>query len=125
MKLDTYRCSAPRRVGEGFRIGVVRYPPRGIHKEDYARLDYFDLWFPLLAPTTTLIRDYKEKGFGEKTLKWFTRAYQKELSQGSEKRQTVKLLNVMAKKTPISIGCYCEDEAYCHRTILARLVENA
>ncbi len=125
LKLSTYRFTAPRSDGEGLRIGVVRFLPRGVRKEDYARLDYFDIWFPLLAPDKTLITEFKERreaGDREGAVKWFRAKYIKELNATAEKRQAVMLLAEMAKRTPVSIGCYCE-EAECHRPALVELIK--
>lgn len=126
LKLSTYRFKAPRREGEGLRLGVVRFLPRGVKKEDYSRLDYFDIWFPLLAPGKPLISEYKERlesGAVEGAVKWFRAKYTKELNATAEKRQAVALLAEMARRTPVSIGCYCEDERECHRTALVSLIK--
>lgn len=130
LKLSTYRFKAPRSAGEGLRIGVVRFPPRGVKKKDYPRLDYFDIWFPLLAPGKILVSEYKERleaggGGGGSAVKWFRAKYIKELNATAEKRQAVVLLAEMARRTPVSIGCYCKEETECHRTALYGEIKKA
>ncbi len=122
LKLRTYRIGTPRQSGEGLRIGTVRYLPRGVRKQDYARLDQFDVWFPLVAPSQALVRWLREKT----ETRWakFTERYQREM-QRTDSRQAIQLLAEIARKTPISVGCYCEDETHCHRSILRKLIEEA
>jgi len=116
LKLKTFRIGGEPRRGDGLRLGVVRFLPRGVLKKDYQRLGLFDLWFPALAPSRKLL---------EKRDQGLFRRYRSELLQSSEKRQTLLLLAEVAKKIPISIGCYCEQENQRHRSILASLLEEA
>ena len=125
LKLATYRCASPRREDEGLRIGAVRFLPRGVKKEDYARLGYFDVWFPLLAPNRAAVSEYKKSPDKKEAWKRFARQYRKEIESNTDARQAVKLLAAIAEKTPIAIGCYCEDEEFCHRSILKKLIEDA
>ena len=117
MKLKTFRIGSKPAPAAGIRLGVVRYLPRGVKKEDYKKLGLFDLWFPALAPSRKLL----EKR-GDKNL--FTR-YRAEVLNNSESRQTLLFLAEVAKKTPISIGCYCADESRCHRSVLASMLREA
>jgi uncharacterized protein YeaO (DUF488 family) len=121
LRLSTYRYGTSRRRGEGLRIGTTRYLPRGIPKRDYARLGYFDVWLPLLAPSSELLGWYRE---GERSADAFYRRYRKEM-QATDARQTIALLAQLARRTPLAIGCYCDDESRCHRTALADLIRNA
>lgn len=119
--LSTYQYASPRDAGGALRIGVTRYLPRGIAKADYARLGYFDLWFPLLAPSRELLAWYRDT---DPPVSDFYRRYKREMGQ-TDARQAVLLLAEMAKRTPVAIGCYCEDESRCHRTALAQLIRAA
>lgn len=114
-----YRYGSERGSGEGLRIGVTRHPPRGVKKEDWARLGYCDLWFPLLAPSAELVKEYR----GGK-IEWeaFARRYRTEMRK-PECHHAIELLAAFAKAVPFSIGCFCEDEDRCHRSLLRGLVE--
>ena len=117
MKLKTFQIGSKPEPSAGIRLGVVRYLPRGVKKEDYKKLGLFDLWFPALAPSRKLL----EKR-GDKNL--FAR-YRSEILNNSESRQTLLFLAEVARKTPISIGCYCSDESKCHRSVLASMLRAA
>ena len=121
LRLSTYRLGSPRDEGEGLRIGTTRYLPRGVKKADYAARDYFDVWLPLLAPSRELLAWYRE---ADRAPTDFFRRYRKEMS-ATDPRQAIALLAHLAKRTPIAVGCYCEDEARCHRTALEVLIREA
>ena len=116
LKLRTFRIGEPPKRGEGIRLGVVRYLPRGVKKEDYRKQGLFDLWFPALAPSQALLKKR------DATL---LRRFRSEILSSSESRQTLLFLAEVAKKTPLAIGCYCSDESKCHRSVLASLVRQA
>ena len=118
---NAVQLGSPRDPDEGLRIGTVRYLPRGIRKQDYARRDYFDIWLPILAPSRDLLSQLKQGDLSP--AKFFAR-YRSEMSQ-PEPRQVIQLLAELATRTPISIGCYCEDESTCHRSVLAELIRKA
>ena len=122
LKLHTYQLGTPRRRGEGIRVGVVRHLPRAVRKEDYARLNHFDVWFPNVAPSAELLRWVHE----DLESHWarFVERYTREMKQPSA-HHDIKLLAEMAKRTPLSIGCFCSDESHCHRSILRKLIEQA
>jgi len=122
IRLKTFRCGDPPKRGEGLRIGTVRYKPRGVKKKDYAKFDYFDIWFPSVAPSRKLLNYIKDKEMDKKTWTVFERRYINELDKSGESRQSVHLLADIAKKMPISIGCYCGDESLCHRSILKKII---
>lgn len=117
LKLRTYRLGTKRKPGQGLRMGVVRFLPRGVRKKDYSRLDYFDVWFPLVAPSPKLVKK-ASTDFAK-----FAVGYEKEMETNPSAAHSIKLLALVAKKTPLSIGCYCEDESLCHRSILKKLIE--
>jgi uncharacterized protein YeaO (DUF488 family) len=116
LKLKTFRIGSKPGPGAGIRLGVVRFLPRGVKKSDYKKLGLFDLWFPALAPSRQL--------FATRERNLFPR-YRAEILKSSESRQTLLFLAEVAQKTPISIGCYCEDESKCHRSVLAALLKEA
>jgi uncharacterized protein YeaO (DUF488 family) len=123
-----YRAGTPPAKGEGLRIGAVRYLPRGVRKADYARKHYFDVWLPTLAPSRELLhwlRDEQEgKGDDDPGVwKVFLRRYEREVLTNTDARQAVLLLDELAKRTPLAIGCYCENEAHCHRSRLYEIIQ--
>jgi uncharacterized protein YeaO (DUF488 family) len=121
LRLRSVQLGSPRSRGEGLRIGAVRYLPRGVAKSDYGRRDYFDVWLPTLAPSRELLRAYKTSGMTPAT---FYRRYRTEMRQ-LEARQTIELLARVAARTPLAVGCYCEDERRCHRRVLVELIRRA
>jgi uncharacterized protein YeaO (DUF488 family) len=124
LTLKTYRCGSPREADEGLRIGVVRYLPRGVRKQDYAHLNYFDVWFPAVAPSKQIISEFKGTAGDRKDWDRFIRQYRREMNK-PENRRAIILLAEVAKRMPLSIGCYCEDEKTCHRSVLRKLIEEA
>jgi uncharacterized protein YeaO (DUF488 family) len=120
-KLQTYQIGTPREIGEGLRIGTVRFLPRGVKKADYAKLDLFDVWLPTLAPSRELLKEFTS---GKKTALQFFRAYRAEMKLPAAK-YTIRLLAKIAEKTPLAVGCYCENETRCHRSVLIELLRAA
>src|SRR5215469_11941545 len=121
MAISIVRLGTPRKAGEGLRIGTVRRPPRGVAKADFARLDYYDVWFPNLSPTADLVKE----ALGVEDAKgWaaFTRKFRKEMSKPDQSRE-LDLLAALSHHSSFSIGCYCEDEERCHRSVLRELLE--
>lgn len=105
------------------RVGAVRFLPRGVRKKDYARLDYFDVWMPLLAPSRKLLASMKGKDWEDSAvLKRFFRCYRRELLADTERKQTLLLLAELGKSANLCVGCYCPDENRCHRSELSRLL---
>lgn len=125
LKLKTYQCQAPRKNGEGIRIGTVRFLPRGIKKGNYAKMKFFDVWFPSVAPSRQLLSAFKQKENIKEKWGKFAKLYKNEMTKNAESRQAIKLLAEIARRTPIAIGCYCEDEKFCHRSILYALIKKA
>jgi uncharacterized protein YeaO (DUF488 family) len=109
------RLGSARVKGEGLRLGTVRRPPRGVKKADYARRDYYDLWLPDLAPSTKLIAR------AQRDFEGFAKAYRKEMAAPAAQR-LVELLARLSHESELSVGCYCEDESRCHRSILRKLL---
>ena len=110
------RLGTPRAKGEGLRLGTVRRPPRGVKKTDYARRDYYDVWLPDLAPSPKAI------ALAHQDWKRFTSAYEREMKAPAAQR-LLGVLAALSRQTDFSVGCYCEDEQRCHRSILRRLLE--
>jgi uncharacterized protein YeaO (DUF488 family) len=115
------RLGTPRRAGEGLRIGTVRRPPRGVPKSQFAKLDYYDVWLPDLSPSAALVA-FAQKSADEKSWKAFQRKYRAEMNEPSAAR-SLDLLAALSHQTSFSVGCYCENEARCHRSILRELLE--
>jgi uncharacterized protein YeaO (DUF488 family) len=106
--------------GEGTRIGTVRRPPRGVPRAEFASRDWYDVWFPNLAPSVATMK----LGQGADTpARWaaFARKYRAEMAT-PENRHTLALLAALSHRTDFSVGCYCEDEARCHRSLLRELL---
>ena len=120
MTLRIVRLGEPRLPKEGIRIGAVRRPPRGVRKERYAAGDWFDVWYPDLAPSAELMA----RGQGavtEAEWKRFVRAFKAEMDVPTARR-TLNLLAALSHGTNLSIGCYCENEVRCHRSVLRELL---
>ncbi|WP_194724610.1 DUF488 domain-containing protein [Noviherbaspirillum malthae] len=120
MAIRIVRLGSPRGKDEGLRIGTVRRPPRGIKKEDYARKDIYDVWYPNLAPSEALL---KEAQAAEDARSWssFQRKYIAEMKK-PEASRSLDLLAALSHRTDMAVGCYCEDESRCHRSILRTLL---
>lgn len=121
MSIHIVQLGTPRLPAEGLRIGTVRRPPRGIHKSDFAKLDYYDVWFPNLSPTPHLIKE----AFAAKdaaALAKFKRKFRIEMSDPDRSRE-LDVLAALSHHSNFSIGCYCEDENRCHRSVLRELLK--
>jgi uncharacterized protein YeaO (DUF488 family) len=117
MPVRIVRLGTPRRRGEGLRIGTVRRPPRGVPKSDYAKENWYDAWLPELAPSEPLVTLAQR---GDPT-PWrvFDRRFTAELKRPAAAR-LLDLLAQLSHHSSFSVGCYCEDEQRCHRSILRR-----
>lgn len=120
MSVRVVRLGTPRLPDEGIRIGTVRRPPRGVPKEDFSRKDWYDVWFPNLAPS---LQTMKLGQRGESATDWgaFARRYKAEMS-APDARHALGLLAALSHSTNFSVGCYCEREDRCHRSILKELL---
>jgi uncharacterized protein YeaO (DUF488 family) len=115
------RVGTPRDPDEGLRIGTVRRPPRGVRKEDYAARDYFDVWLPELAPSAPLVSWALSEPFTPQRWAVYQRRYRREMRQPAAQR-LIALLAALSSQTNFSVGCYCEDETRCHRSLLKELL---
>jgi uncharacterized protein YeaO (DUF488 family) len=124
LKLSTFRIGTPPQPGQGLRIGATRRPPRGVPKSRWAKDGYFDVWLPALAPSAKLVAEIRKKQNGPlAALQKELDRYERELVATSESRQTVEFVAQVAARTPISIGCFCEDETRCHRSRLFKIIQ--
>ncbi len=121
MSVRVVRLGTPRDPDEGLRIGTVRRPPRGVRKEDYAPYDYFDMWLPELAPSAPLVSWALSEPFSPKRWAAYEQRYRREMRQPAAKR-VIALLAALSSQTNFSVGCYCEDETRCHRSLLKDLL---
>jgi len=114
------RLGTARSAGEGLRIGTVRRPPRGVPKADFAKQNWYDVWLPDLAPSEALVK-IGQRAEDEKDWTAFARKYRKEMASPARSR-ILDLLAALSHHSNFSVGCYCEDEARCHRSVLRRLL---
>jgi uncharacterized protein YeaO (DUF488 family) len=124
MAIRVVRLGTPRHPDEGPRLGTVRRPPRGVKKADFARLDYFDVWLPELSPSAEIVSWAMADSWTDKRWAMFARKYRTEMALPAV-RHLVELLATMSSHTNLSVGCYCEDEARCHRSLLRDLLAEA
>ena len=122
MAIRVVRLGSARSAGEGVRVGTVRRPPRGVRKENYATHDYYDVWLPQLAPSAELVGWVRSRRDDPSGWKTFEKRYRGELST-PDNRRLLELLAVLSRRTDFSVGCYCEEENKCHRSILGRVLE--
>lgn len=123
MAIRVVRLGTDRAPDEGVRLGTVRHPPRGVKKEDHARLDFYDAWLPELAPSARLVKSARAAGaMTDAGWKRFAAAYRREMGEPAASR-TLEVLARLSHEANFSVGCYCENAARCHRSVLARLLE--
>jgi uncharacterized protein YeaO (DUF488 family) len=120
MVIRVVRLGSPRAADEGLRIGTVRRPPRGVPKSEFARQDWYDVWFPNLAPSPDTM---KLAQAAQTPAQWaaFVRKFRAEMS-APQPSHDLDLLAAMSQHSNFSVGCYCADEAHCHRSILRELL---
>lgn len=120
MTIRVVRLGTRRGAGEGLRLGTVRRPPRGVPKARFAKDDWYDLWLPDLAPSEPLV---KQALRAQSAADWraFARKYRKEMA-APEKARLLELLAALSHGARFAVGCYCEDEARCHRSVLRALL---
>ena len=120
MAVRIVRLGSPRAADEGLRLGTVRRPPRGVPKTEFASQDWYDLWFPNLAPSVETMKLGQQAGT---PAQWqaFVRRYRAEMAE-PERAHAIALLAALSKRTNFSVGCYCEDESHCHRSVLRELL---
>jgi len=120
MSIRIVRLGTPRASGEGLRLGTVRRPPRGVPKTEFARRDFYDTWLPNLAPSAELMAQGQAAG-SDKEWAAFKRRFHAEMKL-PEASHLLDLLAAMSHQTSFSLGCYCEDENRCHRSVLRELL---
>jgi uncharacterized protein YeaO (DUF488 family) len=114
------RLGTSRIAGEGVRIGTVRRPPRGVPKADFARKNWYDVWFPTLAPSLETMK-LAQAAKTETEWQRFAKKYRAEMAK-PDADHAVQLLALLSHHSDFSVGCYCEDETRCHRSILRGLL---
>jgi uncharacterized protein YeaO (DUF488 family) len=120
MPISIVRLGSARDRDEGLRLGTVRRPPRGVPKADFARLDYYDVWLPELSPSGELVKK-AQSAADERAWAAFRRKYRQEMSAAPASR-ILDLLAALSHSANLSVGCYCEDERRCHRSVLRELL---
>ena len=120
MSILVVRLGSARTPNEGLRIGTVRRPPRGVPKTQFAALDYYDAWLPNLSPSQELVT-LGQRSHDERSWKAFERKFRAEMKK-PEAARVLDLLAALSRQTNFSVGCYCEDENRCHRSILRELL---
>ena len=123
MTLRIVRLGSARTRDEGLRIGTVRRPPRGVPKAEFASRDYYDVWFPTLAPSVETMK-LGQQAVTDAEWAAFARAYRAEMN-APEPTHALQLLAALSKHTDLAVGCYCENEARCHRSLLRELLARA
>lgn len=120
MVVRVVRLGTPRCDGEGLRIGTVRRPPRGVPKADFASHDWYDVWYPNLAPS---VEAMKLAQAAETPEAWraFVRKYRAEMST-PENMHSIELLAALSRQSNFAVGCYCAEESHCHRSLLRELL---
>lgn len=121
MAIRIVRLGSTRAAGEGLRIGTVRRPPRGVPKDRFAAEDWYDVWYPNLAPSPETVK-LAQQAQSEWDWQAFRRHYRAEMAT-PENRHSLALLAALSQQTDFSVGCYCEDEAHCHRSVLRDLLK--
>lgn len=120
MTIRIVRLGSPRAKDEGLRLGTVRRPPRGVPKADFAKKNWYDVWYPTLAPS---LEAMKQAQAAKTPSQWsaFVKRYRAEMAR-PEAAHALELLAAMSRTTDFSVGCYCKDESHCHRSVLRELL---
>ncbi len=120
MSVRVVRLGTPRFPGEGTRIGTVRRPPRGVPKAQFSAQNWYDVWFPNLAPSVETMKLGQE---AKTPAQWaaFTKKYRAEMAT-PDNSHAIELLAALSHQSNFSVGCYCENEAHCHRSVLRELL---
>ena len=120
MTIRIVRLGSPRSPNEGTRLGTVRRPPRGVPKADFARRNWYDVWYPLLAPSVATMKLGLGAG-NDRQWRAFARKYRAEMAAPAAS-QSLDVLARLSHQANFSAGCYCEDESRCHRSLLRELL---
>jgi uncharacterized protein YeaO (DUF488 family) len=126
MAVRVVRLGSPRLPDEGVRIGTVRRPPRGVPKAEYSSRNLYDVWLPNLAPSEALLKSVQAAIASDDKREWksFVRRYRAEMKT-PDARALLATLAALSRQTNFSVGCYCENEARCHRSVLRELLAAA
>ena len=120
MTIRIVRLGSPRVRSEGVRIGTVRRPPRGVPRSEFASQDWYDVWYPNLAPSVATMK-LGQAAATPAQRQGFVRKFRREMA-APENARTIALLAALSHRTDFSLGCYCDDEARCHRSVLRELL---
>ena len=124
MAIRIVRLGTPRGAGEGPRLGTVRRPPRGVKKTEYAARNFYDAWLPELAPSEELRAAAMSGELTDSRWRKYAARYVREMSAPAP-RHLIETLALLSRSVNFSVGCYCEDENRCHRSLLRELLERA
>lgn len=120
MSIRIVRLGSPRTAGEGLRLGTVRRPPRGVPKAEFASRDFYDVWLPDLAPSEALLKQGRQAD-DKRAWQTFVKRYRAEMRR-PEAVRLLQLLAALSRQTDFSVGCYCQEESRCHRSVLRELL---
>jgi uncharacterized protein YeaO (DUF488 family) len=121
MAVRIVRLGTSRHPDEGPRLGTVRRPPRGVPKAEFAKQDFYDVWLPLLSPSAELVSQ-GHAATTEKAWSQFMRKYRAEMGASGAK-EVLDTLAALSHTANFAVGCYCEDESHCHRSVLRELLK--
>ena len=124
MPIRVVRLGSPRARGEGVRLGTVRRPPRGVKRADHGARSYYDVWLPELAPSAPLVSGALSEPWTPARWRRFVRAYLREMGE-PRARHLIATLAALSRRASFAVGCYCEDETMCHRSLLRGLLLDA
>ena len=124
MTIRIVRLGTPCAANEGPRLGTVRRPPRGVRKEDFGARDYFDVWLPELAPSQDVVSWALSEPWTDPRWRQYVRTYHRQMSEPGA-RHLIETLAALSHHADFSVGCYCEDAARCHRSLLRDLLAAA
>lgn len=120
MAIRIVQLGSPRARAEGLRLGTVRRPPRGVPKAEFASRDFYDAWLPDLAPSDALVKQAQQAS-DDRAWRAFEKKYRAEMKR-PEAARLLALLAALSRQTDFAVGCYCEDESHCHRSVLKALL---
>jgi uncharacterized protein YeaO (DUF488 family) len=120
MGIRIVRLGSARDKNEGLRIGAVRRPPRGVPKAEFASQNWYDVWFPVISPSAALVSQ-GQASTSDKAWAAFAKKYRSEMT-APDKAKVLDLLAALSHQTNFSLGCYCENEMHCHRSVLRALL---
>jgi uncharacterized protein YeaO (DUF488 family) len=121
MAVSIVQLGTPRKSDEGLRIGTVRRPPRGVKKADFAKKNYYDIWYPNLSPSAALVKQALA-ATDDRAINAFRKKFRAEMAHPDRARE-LDLLAALSHHSNFSVGCYCEDEKRCHRYVLRELLK--